>query len=264
MKNKVKSQKSKIKSYNLKFKIIKFLLVFLTFNFSLLIFNLSDVVAINMDSSRYRIQFGNVNITSGNKSSANYNLSDTVGQTAAGQFQSTGYIIKAGFQYIHSIIPFTFSISNIHINFGSVIANNPVTQTTTLTVSFGGAGQYQVTAIEEGPMKTFDGGNYIPDTSCNGGSDTCTEYLAKPWTSTSAYGFGYNMSGQDIPSDFVNSTYFRPFPDRTQNESPAVVMTNPNVGKNRQATVTFKLNVSPIQPAGSYQTVINFVATPSF
>jgi len=41
-------------------------------------------------------------------------------------------------------------------------------------------------------------------------------------------------------------------------------MTSINVGKNRQSTVTFKVNVSSIQPAGSYQTVINFVATPSY
>ena len=251
----------KVQNYRFKLKVIVFLLIF---NFSLLIFNLSDVVAINMDSSRYRIQFGNVNITSGNKSSTNYKLSDTVGQTAAGEFQSNGYIIKAGFQYIHSIIPFRFSISNTKINFGTVFPNTPLTQTITLTVSFGGAGSYQVTAIEEGPMRTFEGGSSIPDTSCDGGGNTCTEYLAKPWTSNSAYGFGYNMSGQDIPSDFVDSTYYRPFPDRTQNESPAVVMSSPNVGKNRQSTVTFKLNVSPIQPAGNYQTVINFVATPSF
>jgi hypothetical protein len=218
-----------------------------------------------MDSSRYRIQFGNVNITSGNKTSDNYKLADTVGQTAAGKFQSDGYIVKAGFQYIHSIIPFRFSISNININFGTIIANNPVTQTTTLTVSFGGAGQYQVTAIEESSLQTLSGTNNIPNTTCNGGDDTCNEVWAKLWDSLSAYGFGYRMDGNDIPQAFAtNAGYFRPFPDQTVLESPAIIMSNPNVGKNRQSTVTFKLNVSPIQPAGSYQTVINFVATPSF
>jgi len=242
---------------------LSFLYVFFIFYILYFIFYIGDAVAINMDSSRYRIQFGNVNIAGGNKTSDNYKLSDTLGQTAAGKFQSDGYIVKAGFQYIHSIIPFRFSISDISIDFGSVIANNPVTQTTSLTVSFGGAGQYQVTAIEEGKLRTLNDANQIPDTGCDGGGNTCTESLAKPWTSSSAYGFGYNMSGQDIPSDFIDSTY-RPFPDRTEAESPAVVMTSPNVGKNRQATVTFKLNVSPIQAAGTYQTVINFVATPSF
>lgn len=222
-----------------------------------------EVSAVSMDSSRFNIESANVTTGSGNSSSSGYKISDTLGQLAAGQFSSTGYVIKAGFQYLHSIIPFRFSISNISINFGSLIPNTPVTVTTNLTVSFGGAGQYQVTAIEEGGLKTL-GGNAIPDTSCNGGGDTCSESSAKVWSSTSAYGFGYGMSGNDIPADFIDSTYFRPFPDRTAAESPATIMTNVNVGKNRISTLAFKVNISPIQSAGSYQTVINFVATPSF
>jgi hypothetical protein len=88
--------------------------------------------------------------------------------------------------------------------------------------------------------------------------------LAKVWSSPSAYGFGYSMSGNDIPADFTDSTYYRPFPGRTAAESPATVMSSTNIEKNRQSTVTFKTNISSIQPAGSYQTVINFVATPSY
>lgn len=264
MRSKVKSSKFKVQSYSLKFKIIKFFIVFLIFNFSFLTFNLSEVNAVSMDSSSFRIESASVNDGAGNKSSTNYQLSDTLGQLAAGEFSSSGYIIKAGFQYLHSIIPFRFSISNIQINFGTVVASTPVTDTTNLTVSFGGAGQYQVTAAELGPMTSLAGGNTISDTSCNGGADTCTETSSKVWTSNSAYGFGYNMSGNDVPSDFINTTYYRPFSDRNAAETPSVVMSNTNVGKNRQSTVTFKLNISAIQPAGTYQTVINFVATPSY
>ena len=172
-------------------------------------------------------------------------------------------MVKAGFQYIHSIIPFRFSISDINIDLGTLVPATPSTATTNLTVYFGGAGQYQVTAIEEGPLKT-QSSNIIPDTSCDGGANTCNESLAKVWSSASAYGFGYGMSGNDISTDFIDGTYFRPFPDRTAAESSATIMTSINVGKNRQSTVTFKVNVSSIQPAGSYQTVINFVATPSY
>jgi len=217
-----------------------------------------------MESPIFKIQYGEVGIAGGKKSSTNYNISDTVGQTAAGQFNSNGYIVKAGFQYLYSIIPFRFSISNTNINFGTLVPNSPQTSTTNLTVSFGAAGQYQVTAIEEGKLRTFDEVNNIPDTQCDGGTNTCNENLAKPWTLNSAYGFGYNMSGDDIPSDFINNTYFRPFPNRLENESPSIIMTSTNVGKNRQSTMSFKVNISPIQPAGKYQTIINFVATPSF
>ncbi|MCS6956298.1 MAG: hypothetical protein NZM02_00420 [Patescibacteria group bacterium] len=239
-------------------KLTKFL-----FFLSFLLFSSTAILAVNMESSRFKIESANTSIASGEKSSSNYKLSDTIGQTAAGEFSSNGYIIKAGFQYIRSIIPFRFSVSNTNINLGTLLPNTPVTATTVLTIYFGSAGQYQVTAAESHPLKTL-ANNIIPDTNCNGGSETCTESIAKIWNSNSAYGFGYNMSGDDIPSDFDSSSKFRPFPDLSSSENPAVIMSSNNVGKNRQATMTFKVNISPLQPVGSYQTIINFVATPSF
>lgn len=218
-----------------------------------------------MNSSGFTIESANVSDAAGNKSSTNYNLSDTVGQLAAGQFSSSGYIIKAGFQYLRTITPFSFTISNININFGAVTSGVPATVTANLIVTYGGGGGlYQVTAAELGQLTNADGSASVPDTSCDGGTDTCTAYVAKPWTSSSAYGFGYNMSGQDIPTDFINSTYYREFSDRNVSEAPAVVMSSTNVGKNRTATVTFKLNPSGNQAAGTYQTIIDYVATPSY
>lgn len=222
------------------------------------------VHALNMDSTRYHIQFAETNIGSKDQQSSNYHLNQTLGELAAQQFNSSGYIVKAGFEYIHSIIPFRFSVSNIGINLGSLTAGVPATASTVLTVSFGGAGQYQVTAEEVGKLRTFDDLNTIPDTQCNGGANTCTTSVSKVWTSSSAYGFGYNMSGQDYPADFTDGTYYRPFPDRNLSDPPVVVMSNANVGRGRQATVTFKANVSGTQGQGTYQTVINFIATPTF
>lgn len=234
--------------------ILSGLLVFLTFG---------KVFAVNMNSSQFEIQSANVTTGSGDSSSTSYKISDTLGQMAAGQFSSNGYVIKAGFQYLHSIIPFRFSISNTNINFGTLVPNTPSTATTNLTISFGNSGKYQVTAIEEDQLKT-QSGSAVPDTSCNGGGNTCTESNAKVWDSNSTYGFGYNMSGNDIPTDFIDTSYFRPFPNRTTAGSPETIMTSPNVSKSRISTLAFKVNISPIQTSGSYQTIINFVATPSY
>ncbi|QQG44274.1 MAG: hypothetical protein HYW86_05475 [Candidatus Roizmanbacteria bacterium] len=256
---KLKCQMSNVKCQNFRFLLALGILLI----FGIWILKLSKVHAANMESSRFRIQGGNINIGATSPSSASYNLSMTLGQTAAGQFSRDGYIVKAGFQYIYSIIPFRFSISDISIDLGTLVPNTPSTAATTLTVSFGSAGQYQVTAVELGTLKTLSD-NSIDDTVCNGGGSACSESSSNLWTSSSAYGFGYNMSGNDVPSDFLSSDYYRPFPDSTVAESPAVVMSNADVGSNRQSTVTFKTNISTIQPAGSYQTIINFVATPSF
>ncbi|NCO89170.1 hypothetical protein GW881_04615, partial [Candidatus Roizmanbacteria bacterium] len=121
-------------------------------------------------------------------------------------------------------------------------------------------------------------GYTIPNTTCDSGT-SCSKSSANIWSSPSSYGFGYNMDGEDIPVDFGGLTYFRPFPDRSATEDPEIIMTSSNVTLNitptpnptgtprditHEATITFKANISPIQAAGSYQAVINFVATPSF
>lgn len=239
-----------------------FAFCFVVFIFTFFILIL-PVFAINMESPRYRIQFGNLNSASGNKASEDYHLSDTVGQLAAGKFDSDGYIIKAGFQYVHSIIPFRFTVTDTTINFGTLSPQTFATAQTNLIVSFGSAGNYQVTAAEEAPLRTL-AGNTISNTRCNTGSNTCTESLARPWTSPQTYGFGYHIEGDDTPTDFLSPAFFRPFPDLSTHNSPAVIMRSENVGKNRQSTVTFKVNVSPDQSSGTYQTVISFIATPSF
>lgn len=258
------------------YKVFKFLIVILLFAF--LIFNLSEAKAVNMESSQYKIQFGNINIGAGDMSSEATKLSTTLGQLAANRFTADGYVVKAGFQYIHSIIPFSFSISKTQINFGNLVPNNPVTEVATLSASFGGAGQYQVTAVELGPLQTMSG-HKIPDTKCDyPNRDPCGSSKAQVWQSNAVDGFGYNMvniKGRDVPTDFVNSAFFRPFLDVLTNpdQMPAVVMgsvnvtADPNVSPKdiyHKAAIIFKVNIAPVQPAGSYQTIIKFVATPTY
>lgn len=222
------------------------------------------VYADNMSSTSYKIQMGTIDVGGQKQTSSSYRLTTSLGQSAAGEFDSAGYTVKAGFQYLYSIIPFRFSVSNTNINLGSLLPSTPSTATTTLTVYFGAAGQYLVTAEELGTLRTFSGAYSIPDTVCNGGGQTCTATSSNVWNSSSAYGFGYNMSGNDVPADFTNNTYYRPFPDTTAAGSPATVMSSVNVGKNRQSTMTFKGNVSTTQTAGTYRTIIRFIATPSY
>jgi len=258
-----------------------FLIVIL---YSLFFIHLPSVFAVNLNSPQYTIQAPNINIGGKKQTSDNYSVDTTLGQLAANEFHSNGYIVKAGFQYIRSIIPFTFYISKTNINLGTLIPNNPNTDNAVIRISFGSAGQYTVTAIEETPLTNLGSSDIIPNTTCDIGTP-CTRSSANVWDSSSSYGFGYNMDGEDIPGDFDGLTYFRPFPDRNATEDPETIMTSSNVTLNitptpnptivpnptgtprditHEATITFKANVSPIQAAGSYQAVINFVATPSF
>lgn len=219
--------------------------------------------AVDMESSGYRILYGTVNSGGSTQSSSSYNLTTSLGQQAASEFQSTGYTIKAGFQYIESIIPFTFTISNTSINLGTITPNTDSTGSTTLTVDFGSESTYSVAVIQNTDL-TSSNGNSIPGTSCNGGAQTCTKSSSKLWTSSSSYGMGYNIQGDDTPADFLSNSYYRPFPDQSQSDEPVEIMSGQHVGASRQATLTIKTNVSSIQEAGSYHNILTFIATPGF
>ncbi len=219
------------------------------------------LLAVNMKSENYRIQWGNINLGSGQPSSTNYNLGLTLGQIAPGLYTGTGFKVRAGFQYIHSIIPFSFQISKLAIDLGTLTPQTPATDNQTLTVSAGGAGGYQVLAFEAHPLRS-EAGVDISDTTCDNGS--CDETTAGVWTQTTTYGFGFNISGDDIPSDFVDNTYFRQFADQEAGESAQIIMSNSGVVKQAQATVTFKANISATQAAGNYRTNIVYLAVPSY
>ncbi|MCD6225690.1 hypothetical protein J7J95_01245 [bacterium] len=239
----------------------KIILASTTGGFLFLFLFFKIIQAVNMTSNSYKIQWGNINIGSGEQSSSSYQLSATLGQIAPGKFSSTGYIVRAGFQYIHSVIPFSFTISDLSIDFGSLVAQTPKTATNTLTVSAGGAGGYQVLAYENHPLRSEQNED-IPDTTCDSG--TCSETTADVWTQNTTYGFGFNMSGDDVPSDFVDSTYFRQFANKENNESPQVVMSSNSVTSSATATVTYKVNISSSQAAGNYENAITFVAIPIY
>jgi len=219
--------------------------------------------AVNMRSNSYRVQWGNINIGSGKQNSGSYNVTYTMGQIAPGQFGETGYIVRAGFQYIHSIIPFSFSISDLSIAFGSLTPQALTTDTNVLTVGAGGTGGYQVLAYEDHPLRLDTNSNVnIANTVCDNGNGTKTS--AEVWQQTSTYGFGFNMSGDDIPTDFTDSTYFRPFADWETDGAGEEVMASSAVTKSSQATVTYQVNVDTTQEAGNYSNAIVYIAVPRY
>ncbi|MCA9369836.1 hypothetical protein KC686_01625 [Candidatus Woesebacteria bacterium] len=224
------------------------------------------IQADNLESSSYKIQFGNFNITSGEKSSSNYKVTDTVGQTAAGpfgQYGSDSYFVGSGFQYIYPLQEFTFTISKTAIDFGTLTAGTHNTDSHTLTVSTKGAGGYTVYARELHPLEhTTTPSQTIPNTTCDAGACTISE--AKVWNNQNIGGFGYNMSGQDIPADFSTLSHFRPFANQAVAEPAQVVMSGTGVVSDRQSTVTYKAGMFGSETAGEYETGIIYTAVPGY
>jgi len=234
------------------------------FSFSFFVFSLK-ASAVNMSSDNYKVQWGNINIGAGQdlekSGGGNYLLDLTMGQTGPGLYSKTGYKVRAGFQYIHSIIPFTFTISDLTIDLGNLIPQTPATDTNTLTVSAGGAGGYQVLAYESHPLRS-ETGVEISNTSCDNGN--CTKTNAEIWSQNTTYGFGFNINGDDTPADFVDPTYFRPFADFETYGAGEEIMASSEATKSAQATVTYKANISQTQAAGNYQTQIVYIAVPRY
>lgn len=245
-------------------RIIRLITIFIVFTIYYFLFAIS-ATAQTMSSPNYKLKMPNLNFSSGAATSLDYKLGFTAGQTSPGIYTSIGYKVKAGFWYIKSIIPFTFTVSPTLIDFGVLTAGSPKTDTITLTVSAGGAGGYQVTVQEDKPL-TSSAGNTIPDTTCDNGN--CDEHIAGTWSQNSTYGFGYTMYGNDVPTPFPSippaGNQYKQFPDKSLNETPEPVMFSSMVGKNRSSTMTLKINISGTQAAGIYQNVLIFVATPTY
>ncbi len=221
-------------------------------------------------SPTYNIEFGNFNMTSGKKTSDSYTLTDTVGQNAPGRYTSNGFTVKSGFQYIYDLAEtFSFSISDLDLPFGSLTPNIGSTQSNIITITSPSTRGYEILAIANHPLLS---NNYtIPDTSCD--NDDCSPDTSAPWTLSTTHGFGFNTLGINSSGTvtnigtsnyFTDSTYYRPFAVLSQNDLPQVFMSEDSRVTDRQAKITYKVNISPNQSSGVYSNLINLIAIPKY
>lgn len=161
-------------------------------------------------------------------------------------------------------IPFTLSLSNTVVDYGTLSPTEPVTRTTTLTVSHGAANGYTVVAWADHNLQSPDN-NSIPDTSCDNGS--CTEKIASLWHSILSYGFGYrcdNLFGEDCDPGFLQPEFFKQFPNTALSEPPETLMASSTWGRSKKATITFKVNVAKAQKKDVYRNTVTLIAVPNF
>lgn len=234
--------------------ILSFILFFVLFK---------KINAQSFTSPSYHIDWGNFNMTGGKKSSTNYILTDTVGQNAPGQYNSAGYTVKAGFQYAYDPnYKFSFSIDNLDINFGPLTPNIGTTQTNNLTITTPTGHGYEIFTSQNSSLTTLGINTTIPDTTCD--NNDCDQTTSGVWINNNIYGFGFNATGDGTSTYFIDSTYFRQFANQQTGESPQIFMSENNPVKNHTSKITYKINISPLQPEGSYQNNINFTAVPKY
>jgi hypothetical protein len=244
-------------------------LIFFLFIFFFLLSS-KNILAQTFNSSSYQIQFGNFNMTGGRKTSTTYIMTDSVGQNAPGKYTSTGFAVKAGFQYIYDLYqPFSFKINNLVIDFGHLVPQVGSTQTNIITVTTPSGHGYDILASENHPLTAVS--TTIPDTTCDSG--TCDQSTSAVWASSTKYGFGFNAIGINTSgvatnigtsNFFTDNTYYRQFSNLKASENPQVFMSESKPIKNHSARITYKINTSPYQGAGTYQNQINFIAVPKY
>lgn len=229
-------------------------------------------LAQSFTSDNYNIQWGNFNMTGGKKSSSSFTLTDTVGQNAPGQFNSSGYILKSGFQYAYEgTYSFSFSIDDLNIDFGSLTPNIGTTRSNIITITTPSGNGYQILSIESHPLSSLDTNTTIPDTTCD--DTNCDQTTSTPWTQNDIYGFGFNalginssgaVTGVGTSNYFTDSTYFRQFADNSSSEASQVLMSEDGAVEEHSARITYKVNISTNQSTGTYQNNINFIAIPKY
>jgi hypothetical protein len=212
-------------------------------------------------SQDYNLQLGNFNMTSGEKTGGGLKITDTVGQTAAGEFKASGYSIFAGFQYLYTLADFTFQIDDLNVDLGELAAGQFKTTQNQLTVSTRTAG-YTIYALANAPLRLpTNPTTFIPFTACDSG---CAIDDAEPWTLTSNVGFGFNVSGDNRASDFTDSTYFRPFADRSDSQIQQMIAGSPDKVTDDTVTITYKATIDGDQAGGQYETFIEYWAIPGY
>lgn len=214
-----------------------------------------------MRSTNYEIQLGHFNMTSGEKSSDGYKVTDTVGQTAAGEFNSSGYNVYAGFQYLYALSEFSFRISDLSIDLGELQPGVLSTGTNQLIISTRSGG-YTIYAGAIHPLQLkSDPSLFIPNTNCGGG---CTISSAGVWTNPNQVGFGFNVTGDNVSSDFVDSTYFRPFANRALPQDHQVIASTSQKVTDEVIDVIYQATIDNSQAGGHYETAIEYLALPSY
>jgi hypothetical protein len=111
-------------------------------------------------------------------------------------------------------------------------------------------------------LKQINGVATIPNTTCDAAD--CTISLARPWTTQTVPGFGFNASGNSVSTDFVSASYFRPFANQAASQAMQPIMEATDIASAEQATITYKVGIAENQQTGEYQTGVVFVAVPGY
>lgn len=149
---------------------------------------------------------------------------------------------------------FRFETSHSSVSFGAVDPDTKSQESINISIMSSTQLPYQIQTYQKHPLKT-----------------TRNEYIikapnsishAQPWTKQDIYGIGYNIKGENAPSDFKDETYFRTMPYLSKNEQPQIISKGIIDTIPASTIITFKIQFPPIQKQGTYASNIYFIIIP--
>lgn len=253
------------------YKVLSIKYLIKTFSLSILatlylLLNTASADAQTMSNQDYIIKMQDFDTASGVTAGDDYELRSTVGGLSPVDSGGVNFKVKTGFENLASAAPFSIHLSSGIIDFGTISATNPVVRTVDLKVNSEAAYGYSVIVFEnESPAIISEiGKTFIPDTTCDNGQ--CDTQESSEWINALTYGFGYrcdNMTGANCDSSFAKSNFYRHFPNITSNDDPVSIMAGIGAN-NKEARISYKVNVSGNQAQGAYRNTITYIAIPNF
>lgn len=206
------------------------------------------------------------NSISGITAGKDYQLRSTAGGLTQTTSEGVNFKVKTGLENLASVVPFSISLSSNIVDFGTLNPTNPIIRTVDLRVNSLTVYGYSVIVFEDKSLTTIPPVSkaFIPDTTCDNGG--CGTENAAEWTNALTYGFGYrcdNITGANCDSSFAKTNFYKHFPNVQNNDDAQSIMAG--VGSNdKQARISYKVNIPGNQAQGIYNNIITYVGVPNF
>lgn len=195
----------------------------------------NTTLAQDLSSPNYKIDSPTIEISTRNDSSANQTNS-TDNSEFINNYKKAGYLLRSN-PYQKDTKGLSIEISEDTILHPNLSAFIPSSRSIDITIEGADYG-YKLKAAEDNQLKNDF--ITIPDTSCDQSPIRCSVIHASAWKGNSL-GFGYNVSSEDGAEDFIDSSYYRPFPNLSQADGAEVVAQNYFPKDSTSLTLTTKI-----------------------
>lgn len=164
------------------------------------------------------------------------------------QFEEQGYVVRTKNQNI------SFSVDRTQIAFGSFKTAPVQEEETSAMIGSEGSG-FQVLMEAKTALSSVNN-TTIPPTRCDS-RQTCSPLRAQAWKDAQAPGWGYSLSGSEVPQDFKNKTFYRP----PSLDGYISLLKSGEPDSNTNITLTWKV-LTDGSNEETYSSILKFFAVP--